>query len=92
MCYLLEFNKKKTFSGKSSTNKLQGNYEIDFTTHSIHITVGAMTQINELFDGKLYLETLNIVQSFDLQENTLRLYYNDKKNCLRFETTSQIIR
>jgi heat shock protein HslJ len=84
-CYLLTFNEDHTFSGVSSTNTLSGNYDIDYAVNNISLTIKLMTEINELFDGRLYLESLNSVQSFSLQENELRLYYNDKKKYLLYK-------
>jgi len=84
-CFLLTFNENKTLSGVSSSNPLQGNYDISYTTGSIYITIGQCTYINETLDGRLYVNSLNEVDFFSLQENELRLYYNNKRNFLFFK-------
>jgi hypothetical protein len=43
------------------------------------------TEVVEYFDGELFVKTLSSVQSFSIQEDELKLYYNDKKNCLLFK-------
>jgi len=86
MCYLLSFDKNKTLFGISSTNEFQGSYKIDYSTNIINITIGQITEINELFDGKLYIKSLNNVEIFSLIENELRLYYNSKQNYLLFKS------
>ena len=82
-CYnFLIFNEDKTLSGFSSANELCGNYEFDISTCYINIDIHAMTEVNENFDGELFIESLNKVDYFALQENELRLYYNNKQDYL----------
>ena len=86
ICYILTFNMDKTFSGYSSTNELRGNYDINYTTSYINFYQIGGTEINELFDGKLYIESLSKVDFFSLQENELKLYYNNKQNYLLYKS------
>lgn len=83
--YILRFNDDNTLGGFSSTNELQGNYDADYSTHNVNITIGQRTFINELPDGNKYVEFLNNIQSFSMEKNELRLYYTDKKNYLLFK-------
>jgi heat shock protein HslJ len=73
--------------GGSTCNALDGNYKIVFFTGAINISIYAWTKMlcSAEFKEKQYLETLNKVQFFSLQENELRLYYNNKKNYLLFK-------
>jgi len=83
--YFLMFNKDKTLSGFASNNRLTGSYEMDISTRNINISVWTMTLAMEHPDGELFLESLNKVDFFSLQEHELRLYYNDKQNYLLFK-------
>ena len=81
-CYLLSFD-EDTYTGVSSTNDLMGQYTANFETSSFEIVVGG-TERGEVYDGYLYVDALSSVQSFSLQGNELRLYYNEKKNYLSY--------
>jgi heat shock protein HslJ len=82
-CYWLYFNIDKTLNGTSSTNEIMGNYEIANSTIQI-INLGG-TEINELFDGKLFMESLRSIESFSISGKELKLYHNNKKNYLQFK-------
>ena len=43
------------------------------------------TEINELFDGRNYVEALYKVHRFEIVSQKLKLYYNGGKNYLRFK-------
>jgi hypothetical protein len=77
-CYWLIFDDDNTIEGKSSINFLFGSYEVNHQTSSLRITnLGEGTEINELFDGRFFLESLMAVHSFEMQEVALKLYYNE---------------
>ena len=84
-CYTLSFKKNKKWEGRSSSNSIQGRYKINYNTHSVNISIELMTLVNEYYDGDLYLESLEKVDFFSLQENELRLYYNNKQNYLLYK-------
>ncbi|MDR2805319.1 MAG: META domain-containing protein [Dysgonamonadaceae bacterium] len=75
--YWIIFKDDSTFLAKSSTNDLAGKYKLNFSSSTISITELGGTKINELFDGKFFVESLAAVRSFDLQEDALKLYYNE---------------
>ena len=78
-CYHLIFNDDdNTLAGVACSNPLTGTYVLNEKKSSIRINIWALTEINELFDGNLYLESLNDVRYFSLNENELRLYYAKK--------------
>jgi hypothetical protein len=82
--YWILFKDDNTLEGKSSTNMLRGSYEINAQTSSIQITsLGEGTYVYELPDGRLFMESLRAVRSFELQEDTLKLYYSET-DYLRF--------
>ena len=81
-CYTLVFDTDNTFSTFSSTNELMGNYIVDYETYSIHIINFGGTKLGEIGDGELYYNIWHIVQSFSLEKNKLKLYYEDKKYML----------
>ena len=37
------------------------------------------TEINELYDGKYYIESLYLIDSFQITDRGLELYYENKK-------------
>jgi META domain. len=82
-CYRLRFKEDNTLSGISSTNDITGAYET-FSNSSIKITNIGGTEINELYDGKLYVECLKNVKTFSITTKGLALYY-DSNNYLLFK-------
>jgi len=80
-CYTLMFDTDSTYTGITSTNKFVGALEI--STGIIRIL--GSTKIVEQYDGELYFQTLQTVQSFSLQENVLMMYSNNKKNYLLYK-------
>ena len=85
-CYTLTFDTDSTFQTFSSTNALHGIYSADYGTQKIKITDFGGTKIGEIGDGNLYWnhDIWHTVQTFSLQKDELRLYYNENKNYLLF--------
>jgi hypothetical protein len=75
--YWLIFKDDNTLEGRSSTNGLFGSYEINTQTSSLLITNLGGSKIYELPDGGLFVESLMAVRSFNIQDSTLKLYYNE---------------
>jgi len=95
-CYTLAFDNSipycneddlKSFSVRSSTNDLGGCFVIDYTAQRFHVYSFGGTKISEVGDGSLFHNVFRNIQSFFLQENELRLYYNNKQNYLFFKQT-----
>jgi heat shock protein HslJ len=84
-CYWIMFNNDGTMCGQSSTNELFGYYQINFSTLTIQLLVGG-TKISEMFDGSLYMEKINLVDSFNLTNTDLKMYYNNQQNYLLFKS------
>ena len=87
-CYTLTFDTDNTFQTFSSTNELQGFYKANYGSQTIQITDFGGTKRGEIGDGYLYWnhDIWHTVQTFSLQENELRLYYNANRNYLLFKT------
>jgi len=86
MCYILKFlETADSLIAVSSTNNFIGTYTIDIKTSSISITRLVGTEINEIGDGVSYVKSLNAVDKYTIDNNILKLYYNDSKNCLEFK-------
>jgi hypothetical protein len=64
---------------------MYGKYKIDYETSQIQIFCLGRDKAASYFDEELFFETLDVLQSFSLHEDELKLYYNDKKNCLLFK-------
>ncbi|WP_160150033.1 META domain-containing protein [Parabacteroides sp. Marseille-P3160] len=84
-CYTLTFHEDGTFSGQTSTNQVTGKYKISYQDKELKILNLGGTEINELYDGKLYVESLLKVESYSITERGLELYYNSKKQFLLFK-------
>jgi hypothetical protein len=84
-CYHLHLHADGTITGMSSTNELFGSYGFNFQSSTIEIVNLGGTKINELFDGKLYMENLRTVQSYSISKKGLALYYDNNKNYLLFK-------
>jgi heat shock protein HslJ len=76
--YWITFNKDGTFSAKSAVNELEGSYTINPATSTISITELGGTKINEQSDGDLFVQQLQSVQSFRVEQSSLKLYHTEK--------------
>jgi hypothetical protein len=85
-CYILTFDTDSTYTGISSTNHIYGEYRVDYEKSTIDIVNPMGTEISELFDGLMYMQSFMSVQSFLISGKELRLYYNAGKNYLLFKT------
>ena len=86
MCYILKFlETADSLTAVSSTNNFIGTYTIDIKTSSISITRLIGTKINEIGDGVSFVKSLNTVDKYTIDNNILKLYYNDNKNYLEFK-------
>ena len=86
MCYILKFlETADSLTAVSSTNNFIGTYTIDIKTSSISIASLRGTEINEIGDGVSFVKSLNTVDKYMIDNNILKLYYNDSKNCLEFK-------
>ena len=73
------------FGGQAVINRFDVKCKIDYITNNIEIEYLSMTQVGgPLCDEMLYLQLLYKVNKFSLQENKLRLYY-DEHNYLLFK-------
>ena len=85
-CYVLKFlETADSLTAVSSTNNFIGTYTIDIKTSSISIASLRGTEINEIGDGVSYVKSLNIVDKYTIDNNILKLYYDDSKNYLEFK-------
>ena len=86
MCYILKFLETgDSLTAVSSTNNFIGTYTIDIKTSSISIASLRGTEINEIGDGVSFVKSLNTVDKYMIDNNILKLYYDDSKNCLEFK-------
>jgi hypothetical protein len=76
-CYWIFFDSDTSLYGKTSTNDIWGQYRINPSTSTIYINNLGGTEINELFDGRLYLERMLSICSFEATKTSLKLYYNE---------------
>lgn len=84
-CYVITFYSDNKFSGITSTNKVEGNYEISLNVKTLKILQFGGTKINELDDGKIYVANLLKVNLFSITERGLALYYDNENYYLLFK-------
>jgi hypothetical protein len=84
-CYTITFNTDSTCYGHGFSNPIDyGIYKVDYEMSKIKIIYVVVTKVVPYFDENLFVETVNMVQYFSMQEDELKLYYNNKKNYLLF--------
>ena len=83
-CYRINFDTDSELSGRSSFNQCYGIYEADYSTLELEIHFWPSTAAGELPHGYSYIDAINEVKTFQFSDDSLKLYYNDKKNCLLF--------
>lgn len=74
-CYTMTFLKDGTITGHTSTNEIGGEYRIK--GRNLNFMELGGTKINELFDGRNYVEALYKVNRFEINSKQLKLYYGD---------------
>lgn len=84
-CYRLILKSDGTFTEQTSTNSKKGKYEVNMQNSALKILSSEGTEINELYDGKIYVETMLKIESFSITERGLALYYNNKTHYLLFK-------
>lgn len=77
--FLLTFKENSDLSGLTSTNTAYGKYFLDIDNRLKISQFNHITKINELFDGRYYIESMNNVSSFSLSPKGLKLYYDTQK-------------
>ena len=75
----------KLFAGRSPSNFLSVWYRHDNEKYSFEIYNIGGTLVAENWDEPLFRNCLIAVQSFSLNKNELKLYYNENKNYLLFK-------
>jgi hypothetical protein len=83
------FNKyEKYVTGTSSSNYLEGDYDVNCSKLTIQISHRKQSVVaDEIFDGNFYMECLNAVDFFTVSDNELKLYYNKQEDYLLFKRT-----
>jgi hypothetical protein len=77
--FLLTFKENGDLSGLTSTNTAFGKFFLDNENLLKISRFNHLTKINELFDGRYYIESMNKVFSFNLSPKGLALYYDSQK-------------
>lgn len=86
ICYRLEFEENlNKLNVHSSTNSLSGEYIINTENYSLLIKNLYGTEINEVYDGNLFMQGIKNTRYYSVSNNILELYYNNRQNYLKFE-------
>ena len=83
--YLLVFDEDGGISGRTSTNTAAGRYSTDSSSNRFVISdFTHLTKINEHFDGRYYIESMNKVFAAKFSSQGLELHY-DNSHYLLFQ-------
>ena len=82
-CYVLTFLKSGKLTGRTTTNIISGEFQID--GQDIEITNLINTEVMELGSGEKYIEAISLTNKYEITNNTLKLYYNQNQNYLQFK-------
>jgi len=82
--YRLRFETDSTFTGTSSTNQILGDYSSDFALGTISIIGFGGSKRGEEYDGKLYRESLKLIETYSISEYGLRLYFHSGREYLLY--------
>ncbi len=80
-CYILSFSSDGILSGTTSMNSFNGEYEVH-ENNGITLFNIISTLAGELGNGDKYADALWIIESYEIDNKELKLYYNNKKNFL----------
>jgi hypothetical protein len=83
-CYTLNFDTDSTGFGWSTTNQISINLQ------GARL-LGIMTAVGERGDGYLFGDILYFVDSYKLENNELKFFYNDCKNYLLYKKIHKMI-
>lgn len=83
-CYWVVFDADGTFRGKSSTNQVLGNFQIEQTTSSIKILQYMGTKINEIYDGPEYVQRFQQAVKYSITTRGLELRGDNDDKYLLF--------
>ncbi len=87
--YLLTFKEHGSISGITSTNQAGGKFVLSDREGGLSIIEFTnLTEINELFDGRRYIDAMNKVSSYHISPKGLSLYYG-KDTYLLFRPVEQ---
>ncbi|ASB48231.1 META domain-containing protein [Alkalitalea saponilacus] len=81
-CYTLIFGDNGSIKGHTSTNIAGGKYYLDNKSTINIISFGPETYINEIFDGKAFIDAVNNVFSYQITQKGLVLKYQKDKHML----------
>lgn len=82
-CYIFTLSDEGKITGRTSTNTIFGEFQIEKQNMKI-INFGG-TEINELGNGQKYIETMSLIEKYEISNNELKLYYNQNQNYLLFK-------
>lgn len=94
MSYHLMLKKDNTFTGYTTTNKIDGEYTINVSSGAFSFRNINTTKIPEVREGDKYVNCLKSVYSYEVYNRNLKLYYSfsstisstiDKKTYLLYE-------
>ncbi|MBA4300338.1 MAG: hypothetical protein C0433_09610 [Cyclobacterium sp.] len=76
--FILNFKESGEITGKTSTNEAYGEYSI-LNDQLLISSFTNVTEINELFDGRSYIEKMNKVRTFKMSSKGLHLFYDGSR-------------
>jgi hypothetical protein len=83
--YTLEFKDDSTFITYSWVNEFYGTYTMNFSGDDVFYSINFSSGTKVGGPPDLWWDTHLLVETFTVQENELKLFYNDGENCLLFK-------
>jgi hypothetical protein len=87
MDVILTFAKDSLY-GRNTTNSVMGNYTLENRT--VHVIRYGGTKIGQPAWGNMFSDAVHKLDSFKINSNQLRFYYNDNKNSVTLSRTNHL--
>jgi hypothetical protein len=86
-CYTLEFDSDSTATGFSAGNKIKVCLLQSCISTGAPAIIGLMTFVHdgEIGDARLFNDAIYIVDSYSVEKNGMKFFYNNKRNYLLFK-------
>jgi hypothetical protein len=82
--FMIKFQDKDLINGYLAINTINGRYYVDYSRHTIEMSVTSSTFADDSPDGYAFLQYIKNVNKFVVTNDILKLFYNDIV-CLELE-------
>ena len=82
--FMIKFQDNDLINGYLAINTINGRYYVDYSRHTIEMSITSSTFADDSPDGYAFLQYIKNVNKFVVTNDILRLFYDDIV-CLEFE-------